>query len=289
MKKHFLSILFVCLSAMLLLTACDKGKFPGYSMTADGLYYKFYRQDATAQQPQLTDFLKLEMVCYLHDSLYYDFQSTGRDVYTRMSEPKFAGDLQEAYAMMHVGDSASFYVKADSIAIRYYNQDPVAVGLKPTDYFRYEVKMVEVKTQAELAKIAEEARPMLKAASEKALANYLEQNGITDCTPSGLYYAKGNATKGAKVSLGQTAVIKFDSYFLDGTLLGSSDQLGGTYEVNYGEHGVLIGLEEAIGMLRVGEKGRFVLPYTLAYGENAYGNIPAYCNLIFDVELVEIK
>jgi FKBP-type peptidyl-prolyl cis-trans isomerase len=29
-----------------------------------------------------------------------------------------------------------------------------------------------------------------------------------------------------------------------------------------------------------------VLPYTLAYGENPYGNIPSYANLVFDVELV---
>lgn len=289
MKKHFLSITFVCLSAVLLLTACDKGKFPGYNMTADGLYYKFHHQDATAQQPQPTDYLRLQMLCYLNDSLYYDFQSTGKDVYTQLTEPKFAGDLQEAYAMMHVGDSASFYVKADSIAVRYYSKDPVAVGLKPSDYFRYEVKLVEVKTEADLAKLAEEAMPALKAASEQAFANYVEQNGITNCTASGLYYAKSQTTKGAMVNPGQTAVIKYEAYFLDGTPLGYSEQLGQPYEVNYGEHKVLKGLEEAVGLLRVGEKGRFVLPYTLAYGEHAYGIVPACCNLIFDVELLEIK
>ena len=289
MKKRFSSITFVCLSAMLLLTACDKGKFPGYNMTADGLYYKFYHQDATAQQPQPTDFLKLQMSCYLNDSLYYDFQSVGRDVYTQLTEPKFAGDLQEAYAMMHVGDSASFYVKADSIAIRYYNQDPVAVGLKPSDYFRYEVKLCEVKTQADLDKMAQDALPALKAASEQALSNYVEQNGITDRTASGLYYARNLTTKGAMVNPGQTAVIRYEAYFLDGTPLGNSDQLDGPYEVEYGKHKVLAGLEEAIGLLHVGEKGRFVLPYTLAYGEHPYGIIPACSNLIFDVELLEIK
>ena len=289
MKKHFSSILFICLSTMLLLTACDKGKFPGYSMTADGLYYKFYRQDATAQQPQPTDFLKLEMVCYLNDSLYYDFQSTGHDVYTQLTEPKFAGDLQEAYSMMHVGDSASFYVRADSIAIRYYNQDPGAVGLKHSDYFRYEVKLSEVKTQADLAKIAQDALPALKTSAEQAFSDYVEQNGITDHTASGLYYAKSLTTKGAMVNIGQTAVIRYEAYFLDGTPLGYSDQLGQPYEVEYGRHKVLAGLEEAISLLHVGETGRFVLPYTLAYGEHPYGIIPACSNLIFDIELLEIK
>ena len=41
-------------------------------------------------------------------------------------------------------------------------------------------------------------------------------------------------------------------------------------------------------MMRVGEKARFVLPYTLAYGSNPYGFIPAYSNLVFDVELLDV-
>ena len=88
---------------------------------------------------------------------------------------------------------------------------------------------------------------------------------------------------------GQTACIKFVATYLDGTLIGTSDQLGNVYEVPYGEGKVLGGLEEGIGLMRVGEKARLVLPYTLAYGAQAYGNIPAFSNLVFDVELVEIK
>ena len=41
-------------------------------------------------------------------------------------------------------------------------------------------------------------------------------------------------------------------------------------------------------MMHVGEQARFVLPYSLAYGNIAYGNIPAYSNIVFDVELLEI-
>ena len=419
MKKNYSLIIGACLSALLLFTACGGDKFPGYKKTADGLYYKFYHQDVTAQKPQLTDFLKVELACYLHDTLYYDFQNVGRDVYSQLSKSKFAGDMQEAYAMMRVGDSASFYVKADSVAILYYDQDPVAVGLTPDDYFRYEVKLVEVKsnedfqadiermqkqmmeaskaalvaylekenvnvtpddsgiyiiplekgkgrcpvkgqqvgttydkeekftfvlgenyvipgwevilptmhlgdrvraivpfemaygehqvgsvppysnmvydikllkitTKEELIKQTEKEMMALKAQSEQAFLNYVKDNNMTIYTESGLFYEKTNTTEGAKVQEGQTARIKFEASYLDGTSLGSSDQLGGFYEVKYGEHNVLRGLEEAVGLLREGEKGRFVLPYPLAYGDNPYGNIPAYSNLIFDVELLEI-
>lgn len=434
MKKGILLITMFSLSALMFLTSCDKGKFPGYNKTPNGLYYKFYHQDATAQKPELTDFLKVEMACYLNDSLYYDFQSTGREVYSQFLESKFPGDLQEAYSMMHIGDSASFYVKADSVAVLYYDQDPAAVGLTADDYFRYEVKLVELKseqdfqadidrmkkqlieaskaelaafiekenikempvesgiyiipiekgkgrcpvkgekveldfsasllngqvvgstydmdekftfvlgenfvipgwevilpkmhlgervkaivpfdmaygehqvgsvpaysnmvydikllkitTKEELIKQAEEDMKVLKAKSEQAFWDYIKANDITNYTKTGLFFAKADTTSGARIEEGQTARIKFEAYYLDGTPLGSSEQLGGSYELKYGEHSVLVGLEEAIGLLRVGEKGRFVLPYSLAYGENPYGNIPAYSNLVFDVELLEIK
>ena len=432
MKKHGVVFALACLSAMMLFSACTQ-KYPGYKKTQSGLYYKFHSRNASAQQPKMTDFMKVEMTCYLHDSLYFDWQGSKHEVFTQLQKPVLAGDLQEAYAMMHVGDSASFYVKADSVAALYYEQDPNAVGLKPEDYFRYEVKLVEVQTEeefqaniekmkqtmmagarkalsdyitannvtvspepsgvyiiplekgkgrcpvtgekveldfsasllngqsvgstfdspekfsfvlgegftiqgweeivpkmhlgervkaiipfdlaygehsvgsipaysnlvyeikllkittaAELQAEAEKAMQALKADSEKAFYEYLKTNNITEHTASGLFFNKLVITKGTQPQAGQTARIKFVATFLDGSPLGDSDQLGGHYDVEYGKGAVLRGLEEGIGLMRVGEKARFVLPYTLAYGANPYGNIPAYSNLVFDVELVDV-
>ena len=432
MKKHFVISALVCLSAMMLFTGCTQ-KYPGYKKTQSGMYYKFHNCNTSATQPKLTDFLKIEMKCYLHDSLYYDWQGTQHQVYTQLQDPIFAGDLQEAYAMMHVGDSASFYVKADSIAALYYDQDPTKVGLVPEDYFRYEVKLVEVQTEeefqanvekmkesmkmeakraldeyvvnnninvtpepsgvyiipiekgkgrcpvkgekveldfsatllngqpvgstfdspekfsfvlgegytiqgweeivpkmhlgdrvkaiipfdmaygehsvgeipayanlvydikllkittaAELQAEAERALKALKEESERAFFDYLKVNNITDYTASGLFFAKSLVTEGAQPQKGQTARIKFEATYLDGTPLGDSEQLGGQYDLVIGEGKVLKGLEEGVSLMRVGEKARFVLPYTLAYGANPYGNIPAYSNLVFDVELLDV-
>ena len=432
MKRSYILFSMVCLSAVMLFTACTQ-KFPGYKKTQNGLYYKFHSQNTSATQPQLSDFLKVDMTCYLNDSLYYDWQGAQHEVYTQLRDPIFEGDLQEAYAMMHVGDSASFYVKADSVAALYYQQDPNVVGLKPDDYFRYEVKLVEVKseeafmaelemmkevmkeaskkaledyiaannisvtpepsgayiiplekgkgrcpvkgekveldfsatlldgqsvgstfdspekfsfvlgegntiqgweevvpkmhlgervtaiipfdlaygeravgsipaysnlvydikllkitTAAELKAENEKAMQVLKADSEKAFFDYLKANNITDYTASGLFFNKSVTTEGAQPQEGQIARIKFAASYLDGTPLGDSEQLGDHYDVVIGEGKVLKGLEEAVAMMRVGEKARFVLPYTLAYGTNAFGSIPAYSNLVFDVELLDV-
>ncbi len=422
----------VCLSAMMLLTACDQ-KFPGYKKTADGLYYKFHSQNPSAAKPKLTDFLKVDMACYLDDTLYYDWKGTQKDVFTQLQEPIFSGDLQEAYAMMHLGDSASFYVKADSVAIKYYEQDPSAVGLKADDYFRYEVKLVEVQTQDEFKANIDKMKKSMEEASRKALADYvtssnitvkpdpsgvyiiplesgkgrcpvkgeqvevdfaaylldgtpagstfdspeklkfvlgegltiagweeivpkmhlgdrvkaiipfdmaygehsvgsipsyanliydikllkitteeelkrqneaaekamqdeserafieyLKANNVTNRTESGLYYVNLLPSTGAQPEEGQTARIRYKATYLDGTPLGDTDQLGGFYDIVYGQGNVLSGLEEAVGMMHVGERTRFVMPYTLCYGANTYRNVPPYANLIFDVELVDI-
>lgn len=431
MKKLFLLLTMVCLMVVMF-TTCTQ-RYPGYKKTSDGLYYKFYSTNPNGVKPNLTDFLKLEMSCYLNDSLYYDWRESDDEVYAQLAESRFPADLHEAYAMMHVGDSASFYIKADSIALKYYEQNPTEVGLKADDYFRYEVKLLDVKTQEEfqaniermkqsmieasekaladylvknnikvspdfsgvyiiplekgkgrcpvkgekveldfsasllngqsigttfdspdkfsfvlgegytiqgwevivpkmhlgervmaiipydlaygehsvgsipaysnlvydikLLKIttakelqeeAEKAMRALKADSEKAFALYLKTNNITDHTKSGLYYTKSVYTEGAQPQVGQTAQIKFVATYLDGTLLGNSDQLGEHYDFVYGQGKVLNGLEEGIGLMRVGEQARFVLPYWLAYGENPYGDIPAYSNLVFDVELIDL-
>lgn len=432
MKRNCLLFASACLMAVIMFTACTE-QFSGYKKTKDGLLYKFYNQNTSATQPKLTDFMKVDMACYLNDSLYYDWQGSQHEVYTQLQEPIFKGDLQEAYAMMHVGDSASFYVKADSVAILYYEKDPNAVGLNPEDLFRYEVKLLEVKseeefmadvekmkasmmaesrkaledyldanginvapdstgiyiipmeagkgqfpkkgdkvevdfsttllngqlvgstfdgpdklsfvlgegitikgweeimpkmrlgervkaiipfdmaygehsvgsipayanlvydikllkitTAAELQAEKERERIALKAQSETAFLEYLKNNDITDHTASGLFYSKLMAADGLQPKTGQIARIKYVATYLDGTPLGDSDQIGDYYELVVGEGKVLKGLEEGVSLMRVGEKTRFVLPYTLAYGNQQYGNIPAFSNLIFDVELLEV-
>lgn len=429
MKRNCFTIASVCLLAMMLFTACTQ-RFPGYKKTESGLYYKFYNHDATAPKPNLTDVMKVAMTCYLGDSVYFDFQQTESQVYAQLKESVFPADLNEAYSLMNLGDSASFYIKADSVAILYYDKNPQSVGLKADDYFRYEVKLLEIKsmdefqseiermnqimkehsmkefsdyvesnlqgvtpdpsgvyviplepgngrcpvkgekveldftatllngqfvgstfdrpdkfsfvlgegfaiqgweeivpkmhlgervkaiipfemaygehsvgsipaysnliydvkllkitTKEELEAEAAKALAALKADSQKAFDEYLSANAIVDYTPSGLYYTKTLVTDGASPQKGQKVVINFTASYLDGTLLGNMDN----FEANYGDGSLLRGLEEGIGMMHVGEKARLVLPYTLAYGEKPFGNIPGCANLVFDVELLEIK
>jgi FKBP-type peptidyl-prolyl cis-trans isomerase len=153
----------------------------------------------------------------------------------------------------------------------------------------YDIKLLKITTAEELRAEAQKALEALKEESEKAFTDYVNANGIVNHTPSGLYYSKMLVTDGKSPQRGEKVRIKFDASYIDGTPLGSSADLGESFEMVYGEGAVLRGLEEGIGMMHVGEKARFVLPYNLAYGEHSYGKIPACSNLVFDVELLEIE
>ena len=188
MKINCFKIAAICLVATTVLTACNQ-RFPGYKKTQSGLYYKFYSHNPAAQKPQQSDVLKVAMTCYLGDSVYYDFQQDGNQLYTQLSKPVFPADLNEAYAMMNVGDSASFFIKADSVALRYYGKRPETVGLKPDDYFRYEVKLLGIKPLEEFQAEIEKANGTADERSRKKFDEFVNANGITEHTPSGLYYA----------------------------------------------------------------------------------------------------
>ena len=95
MKRNCFIMASVCLGAMMMCSACTQ-KYPGYKKTQKGLYYKFYNRYTSAVQPKATDFLKVNMACYLHDSLYFDWQQSASEVYSQLKAPQFAGDLMEA-------------------------------------------------------------------------------------------------------------------------------------------------------------------------------------------------
>ena len=109
-------------------------------------------------------------------------------------------------------------------------------------------------------------------------------------TESGLRYQilqKGSgsqATKGAKVS------VHYKGQLSDGTVFDSSYKRKEPIEFALGTGQVIAGWDEGVALLNVGDKARFVIPSHLGYGaQGAGGVIPPNANLIFDVELVEVK
>ena len=90
--------------------------------------------------------------------------------------------------------------------------------------------------------------------------------------------------------IGDTLVVHYTGIFENGEVFDSSLEREEPFEFVLGAHSVIEGWELGMLEMQKGEKRKLFVPYNLAYGE--YGAppvIPGKANLIFEVELLEIK
>jgi FKBP-type peptidyl-prolyl cis-trans isomerase len=108
-------------------------------------------------------------------------------------------------------------------------------------------------------------------------------------TPSGLYYVKSVETNNEQASAGRTVKVHYIGKHTNGEVF---DQSVGKQPFDFplGQGMVIPGWEEGIALLNKGAKGKLIIPYWLAYGEQGRSPvIPPKAILIFDTELMEVK
>lgn len=152
-----------------------------------------------------------------------------------------------------------------------------------------------IKRLETITEVAKTVQPQLDdyTAKAKALPSGLKKYVITEGT-------------GAKVKVGDQAMIAYEGYFTDGRLFDSNvleivekydmvnpdrkaaGAYGPTRMVVQPDAQMISGFKEAIASLKVGEKAFFFLPSHLAYGERGRGAIAPNTDLTFILELTEI-
>ncbi|GAL66646.1 peptidyl-prolyl cis-trans isomerase [Jejuia pallidilutea] len=109
-------------------------------------------------------------------------------------------------------------------------------------------------------------------------------------TDSGLRYQIIQKGNGVKAEKGKTVSVHYKGQLIDGTVFDSSYKRNQPIDFPLGVGQVIPGWDEGIGLLNVGDKARLVIPSNLAYGSRGAGGvIPPDANLIFDVELMDVK
>lgn len=109
-------------------------------------------------------------------------------------------------------------------------------------------------------------------------------------SPTGLMYEIIEEGDGAKVEKGKTVSIHYIGTFLkSGKKFDSSHDRGQPLTFVYGKQSLISGFNEGIGMLKVGSKAKLYIPYMLGYGPKGNPMIPAKSDLVFEVEVVDVK
>lgn len=105
---------------------------------------------------------------------------------------------------------------------------------------------------------------------------------------TGMWYQILENETGEKAKSGQVAHLKYQVSLLDGTICYTSDSLG-NMAFKIGQGGVESGLEEAVLMMKVGDKGRFIMPPHLAHGLLGDENkIPTRTIIVYQTELLKL-
>lgn len=129
------------------------------------------------------------------------------------------------------------------------------------------------------------------AANRKRGEDYLTDNAAQEgvqVTATGLQYSVITAADGAKPKATDEVTVHYRGTLIDGTEFDSSYSRGEptSFQLNQ----VIPGWTEGVQLMSIGSKYRFVVPYSLGYGERgAGGQIGPFETLIFEVELIEIK
>ncbi len=113
-------------------------------------------------------------------------------------------------------------------------------------------------------------------------------------TKSGLSYTDTVVGKGAEAVTGKLVVVHYTGWLDENGTTGkkfdSSVDRGQKFTFPLGAGRVIKGWDEGVAGMKVGGKRTLYIPSDLGYGaRGAGGAIPPNANLIFDVELFEVK
>lgn len=305
MKMNKTAIILSTLVVAVLFAACSGGSF---KKTRSGLMYKIESTDKKNPVVKRGQILKLHFVQKVRDSVLAD--SYGKmPFYAPVDSVGPIYNPAEIFPLLRKGDSVTVVMLADTLAKKggqlppFINRkDKITLHFKILDIFPSD-SLADIDRQAEMVK--EQARQkgeaeLQKGKDEKALAAYIAKNNIkANKTASGVYYEITSTVNGVPADTGKTVAIKYTGYTLDGKYFDSN--MDSTKQVNKhpmdpfqfqaGVQGAIQGMLEGILHFKKGDKGRLLIPSTLAYGPNPPpgGIIKANESLIFDIELVDVQ
>lgn len=121
--------------------------------------------------------------------------------------------------------------------------------------------------------------------------NYLSQNNLVAVTvePSQIRIIVTQEGTGPKPDFGNSVVVDYRGYLLDGTEFDSSIGLS-AIDVVLGRGDVIQGWEIGLRELNAGSTATLLIPSALGYGNNRQGNfIPPNAVLLFDIQVLDVR
>jgi FKBP-type peptidyl-prolyl cis-trans isomerase len=284
----FIKLFFI--AVIIGLYGCNESEIPGYSLKSDSLYFKLIALGETDTKISTGSYVTFHIqYATANDSVFFDAIRT-----VQIDKPQYPGAIEDCFALLCDGDSASFFINAD----RFFKttlESPLPDFMPLNSYLKINLRILSVKSEDEYKKEKAEFLAWIEDFGEyekTVLKHYLENRNISYSPyDTAIYKVPEIKGSGKTVDIGDTVVVHFDGYFLNGKRFDSTHKRNEPFSFVYGtEWQVIKGLEKAIGKMHEGEKSIFVIPSSMAFGKigSSTGIIPPYTSVVFEVELVKV-
>jgi peptidylprolyl isomerase len=130
----------------------------------------------------------------------------------------------------------------------------------------------------------------VKTTTVKKTMTNIPNNQAAVTTASGLTYIVTKRGTGAPLKAGDNVSVNYTGLLANGQKFDSSLDRGEPIAFALGTGQVIKGWDEGLQKLRVGDHAVFVIPSSIAYGAQGWGNvIPPDATLIFIIEVVGVQ
>lgn len=286
-KKWGFIFLIIAIGSSIFSSCNMFSDYPGFKKDKSGLLYKFHEQ-TNNRLAKIGDYITVELRYKTNeDSLLFD--GKGETIPLELVEPVFAGDINQALAMMREGDSATFIIRADSFLLKNAKLTLLPDFIDEDSRIIFDVRMHNVRSLEELEKEKELKRKEGLKLEEESINKYILENNISaNPESSGLYFVPIREGKGQQAKAGDIVTVHFTGKFLDGTVFDSSYPRNRPIDFELGKGQVIAGWDEGIAKMKKGGKALLLIPSHIGYGEGR-GQIPPNTPLVFEVELINVK
>jgi len=285
MKRSF-SFIFL---SLLIMVSCNK--YPGYKKSAHGLFYQLHMIGEDTIKVKPGDYVTAELIYKtINDSEFF------RGIRKfRVTVPEYNGSIDECLMMLSREDCATFIINADkffSVTL----DSGIPGFILPGEDMKITATVLDIQSETEYTDEKTAFLDWIRDFGEYekvVLRQYLAEEELTaEPLPSGMYYLPIKPGTGKSVETGDTVLVHYEGRFLNGKFFDSTIMRNQPFQFVYGtEWQVIKGLEEAIGMMKEGERSLFIVPSDMAFGPagSSTGIIPPYTSVIFEVEILEVS
>lgn len=287
--RTYLKSFSVLLFAVLIMHSCTNSKYPGYSDSENGVYYKVYEKSGDTLVAGPTDYVTLFMSYGLSDTMLFESKSLDEELRFPMIEPTFEGDLYEALKMMSLGDSMGFVVVADSFYLKTAQMSELPDFVEAGEPMYYNVRLLNVQTVQEYQLSLLEEQNVKHKKEIADLLTYVRKNKI-EVAPmeSGLYFIEEKKGWGSYPDTGDMCKVSLSVSELDGKQLFSNFETTNYVNVEYGKGFDTRGFMQGLGMLNEGAKAKLIVPSTIGVGAYGMQGVEGFTTLEYEVELISI-